>query len=214
MQPIVFMTGYYGSGKTEIVLELAIRDHYDMVIDLDIINPYFRSREAHRALAEAHIQLISSDHDQPTYADMPYVSGRMYAPFLETGVKAIYDLGGNDLGAKLLRQFEMFDQEIELLLVVNLFRPETSDTEKIIQLIHAIEGSSGRKVTGLINNTNLLKETTAEDILAGQEVLREVSHRMKLPIRYTVVERHVPVEGIAWDGDLLRLQLRLRKSWY
>lgn len=214
MKRITFLTGYYGSGKTEIALNLAIQKQIPYLVDLDIINPYFRSREIEVLLDSFHVEVISSGKEQSMYTDLPYISGRVFIPFQNTKTKAIYDLGGNDLGAKLLRQFEDYPEEVDLLIVVNIYRPETNSKENIIHLIHQIEDKSGRLVTGLINNTNLLKETTYETVLEGQKILKEVEIETGLPILYTSIQEDIDCKDIVFSGEKLPLKVYLRKKWY
>jgi hypothetical protein len=186
-----------------------------MVIDLDIINPYFRSREMEVELAKLGITTISSDMDARMHLDMPYISRKIFTPFYNKDIKAIYDLGGNDQGAKLLRQFDDYhNHDIDLYLVVNIFRQESSDSSKILQLINKIEGMGGFKVTGLINNSNLLRDTKIEDILAGQEVLKEVSQKTGLPIVYTTIWENIEnADNLILLGKVLKLKLYFRKTW-
>lgn len=215
MKNITFLTGYYGSGKTEIAINLAIKKHVDMVVDLDIINPYFRSREMEVELAKYNIQTISSDLSSNVHLDMPYISRKVFIPFIKKGVTAIYDLGGNDLGAKLLRQFDDYhNQEVDLYLVINIYRQETDSVEKVLKLINKIEGMGGFKVTGLINNTNLLRDTTIEDLIMGEQFVTNVSEASKLPIVYTVIWDKIALEDdFKYSGELLRLKLYFRKDW-
>lgn len=214
MNRITFITGYYGSGKTEVAINLAIQKQIPFVIDLDIINPYFRSRETEDLLKEHHIQVLSSGKEKSKYTDLPYISGEVFAPFYEKDTSAIYDLGGNDIGAKLLRQFESFEEEIDLLLVINIFRPETDNTEKILELIRKIESMGARKVTGLINNTNLLKETTHETVLEGEKIVKAVAKASGLPIKYTCIEKSLDQSLYQYEGERLPLTIYLRKKWY
>ncbi|XFA99163.1 ATP-binding protein [Candidatus Izemoplasma sp. B36] len=215
MKNITFLTGYYGSGKSEIAVNLAIQKQLDIVVDLDIINPYFRSREMEEELNKYHIRSISSDMKQKMNLDMPYISSKIFMPFHDKSLKAIYDLGGNDQGAKLLRQFDDYrDRDVDLFLVVNIYRYETSSADLIMKLINKIEGMGGFKVTGLINNSNLLRETTIEEIQNGEGILKEVSKRTKLPIVYTTYWEDVKVkENLMFLGETLKLKLYFRKKW-
>jgi len=123
-------------------------------------------------------------------------------------------LGGNDVGAKLLRQFEDYnDTDIDLFLVINVYREESNNSEKIIKLINKIEGTGGFKVTGLINNSNLLRETTLEDILYGEKIIKEVSETTKLPIVYTAVWENLFADNLVFQGEILKLKLYFRKNW-
>lgn len=214
MKNITFLTGYYGSGKSELAINLAIKERVDYVVDLDIINPYFRTREQEKIFSEYGIEVISSDLDYKMHVDMPYISARVFIPFHNNEKRAIYDLGGNDVGAKLLRQFEDYnDMDIDLYLVINVYRQESDSKEKIIQLINKIEGTGGFKVTGLINNSNLLRETTLEDILYGEEIIKEVSKETNLKIVYTAVWEELFADNLVFQGEILKLKLYFRKNW-
>ncbi|MDY0139575.1 MAG: hypothetical protein RBR50_07740 [Candidatus Izemoplasmatales bacterium] len=214
MKNITFLTGYYGSGKSELAINLALKYKVDYVVDLDVINPYFRTREQEKIFKENDIEVISSDLDYKMHIDMPYISQRVYIPFNNQSKRAIYDLGGNDIGAKLLRQFEDYnDVDIDLFLVVNVYREESNTKEKIIELINNIEGKGGFKVTGLINNSNLLKETTIEDISYGENIIKEVSDYTKLPIVYTAVWEKLYSDNLKFLGKIIKLKLYFRKDW-
>lgn len=214
MKNITFLTGYYGSGKSEITVNLAIQKQVDIVVDLDIINPYFRSREMESVLSKKGIESISSDRDARMTLDMPYISRKIYKPFYDKSLKAIFDLGGNDQGAKLLRQFDDYmDRDIDLFLVVNIYRYETDSVDKILKLINKIEGMGGFKITGLINNSNLLRDTKKEDILAGENILVKVSQKTGLPIVYTTVWSEVDTNGLNLKGELINMNLFFRKNW-
>lgn len=214
MKNITFLTGYYGSGKSELAINLALKERVDYVIDLDVINPYFRTREQEKLLEANGIEIISSDLDYKMHIDMPYISQRVFIPFHNKEKSAIYDLGGNDVGAKLLRQFEDYnDQDIDLFLVINVYREDSSSKEKIVQLINKIEGAGGFKVTGLINNSNLLRETSLEDIAYGETIIKEVALATKLPIVYTAVWEDIYADNLAFQGEMLKLKLYFRKNW-
>ncbi len=215
MKRITFLTGYYGSGKTEIALNLALAKKVDYLVDLDVINPYFRSREAEKMLSKNGTVCISSDLENGAYADLPYLSKKIFLPFREADTRSIFDLGGNDLGARIMRQFDEEDKaDVDLFLVVNVFREETKDEASIIRVIREIEGASGFKVTGIINNTNLLKETTYDEIYFGEAIISEVAKKCDIPIAFTSIyeEIHDPEKKVA--GEPLILKLYFRKSWY
>ncbi len=215
MKNITFLTGYYGSGKSELTVNLAIQKKMDIVIDLDIINPYFRSREMEDELAKYNIESISSTLGHKMHLDMPYISGKIFKPFHDKSLKAIYDLGGNDQGAKLLRQFDDYHgHDFDLFLVVNIYRMETSSVEKIVKLINKIEGMGGFKVTGLINNSNLLRDTTLVEIQAGEKIIKEVSSITKLPVVYTAIWEKLNIaDNLIFSGKILKLKLYFRKTW-
>lgn len=216
MKRITFLTGYYGSGKTEIALNLGIQKHVNVIVDLDIINPYFRSREQFELLTHHGITVISNQLKDGIHADLPYIGGEVFQPFLNPSLTAIYDLGGNDLGAKLLAQFSDYltKEPIDLLLVINPNRLETSSIEQIRQLIEKIETSGHHPVTGLINNSNLLKETTIDTILEGDQFLKEVSEAIHLPILFTMVEDRFYPLSQPLSGEVIRFKRYFDKKWY
>lgn len=211
---ITVISGHYGSGKTEISVNLAILNKVDMLIDLDIVNPYFRSREAEDKLSELNIEVVSSPLGNSPGSDLPYLSARIYAPFHNENIKAIIDLGGDDVGAKVFRQFGDFDiKDVDHLMVVNVFRAQTSTKEGIIKQVKEIEGSSGLKVRGLINNSNLLKDTTSEDILYGQEIILKAAKELNLNVVYTTVYEKTENIKEEFLGELIKLKLYLRQEW-
>jgi len=215
MKRITFITGYYGSGKTEISLNLAIQKQVNYLVDLDIINPYFRSREAEGFLKEKGIEIISSDLPNGAYADLPYLSKKIFQPFRQMTKTAIYDVGGNDLGAKVMRQFDQEDRnDVDLFVVANVYRDETRDGASILRMIREIEGASGFKVTGIINNSNLLRETTYDDILVGEAKIASVAQSAGIPIVFTSVYEEIYNPTILVSGEPLILKLYFRKNWY
>ncbi len=214
MKNITFLTGYYGSGKSEVAVNIAVQKKLDMVVDLDIINPYFRSREMEDELTKLGIKTISSDLDYKTHVDLPFISRKIFMPFHNQSIRAVYDLGGNDLGAKLMRQFDDYHSvDVDLFLVINIYRQESANEDLILKLINKIEGMSGFKVTGLINNSNLLRETTIQDILEGNRIVKNVSEITGLPIIYTTVWEKINLLDTEFAGELLRLKLYFRKDW-
>ncbi len=187
------MAGHYGSGKSEISVNLAIQDQIDFIVDLDVVNPYFRSRALKDLFDEHHITLVESTVEGKLNSDMPYVSGKGRMPLQNPELSAIYDLGGTENGTRVLHQFIEYIEdleEVDFLCVVNIYRPETSTLQNILQTIMMYEAETQLKITGLINNTNLMDETTQEMIDEGEKVLQEVSNQLGIPILYTVIEEN------------------------
>lgn len=214
MKRITIITGHYGSGKSEVATNLAIQKHVDAIIDLDIVNPYFRSRELEIEFKSHNIKLISSTIANALGSDLPYISPQVFEPFINKNIKAIYDLGGDGVGARLLRQFsDYLDNDIDLLCCINIFREETSSVTKILKMINILESGGGVKITGLINNTNLLRDTSLEDIKNGERIIKEVAELTKLPIVYTSVGNYLDTTGTLFAGEKLEIELYLRKKW-
>lgn len=206
---IYFITGHYGSGKSEFSLNFAIQKQIKTIVDLDIVNPYFRSRELENMLNEHNIEMISSTLKNALGSDLPYISPKAFLPFYSKD-DALYDIGGNDVGAKILRQFR---DEATMYMVINVFREETDSMDKIIKMKNRIEGSSGYKVKGFINNSNLLRNTTKEDILYGERIIKEASDATNIPIVYTSYYEKVDIKQEEVLGELIPLKLYLRKHW-
>ena len=214
MRQITFISGHYGSGKTEFAINLSIQKKIDYLIDGDIINPYFRSREHKELLEKHHIKVISSPLDKALGSDLPYISKDFYLPFQEKTKKAIFDLGGSATGARIVRQItEKITEEIDHLCCINIYRPETANIEGIKDTILSIEEASGLKVTGLINNSNYLRETHIDDVIRAEIILKQVSQELSLPIVYTALidllnEKHHP-----FLGEVIKMKLYLRNLW-
>lgn len=215
MKRITIIAGHYGSGKSEISVNLALNNQVDYFIDLDIINPYFRTRALDSLFEEHGIRLVESTVKGMLNSDMPYVSGEGVVPFVNKDLTAIYDLGGTENGAKVLIQFldRATDFEnIDFLCTVNIFRPETATAKKIIHTITLLEAQTQLKITGLINNTNLIDETTEEEVIEGERILKEVSKQLQIPIVYTVVEEHKNFTH-AFEGERITLNRYVARKW-
>ena len=218
---IGIITGHYGSGKTEFAVNYVkkLRESVDgrvAIADLDIVNVYFRSREKKEELEEKGIQVIASNLDTAV-ADVPAVSGAMTMPVINKEYQYVVDLGGNDVGTLVLGRIKpLLDHaEADFFMVVNAYRPNTSTPEGIIEQMENLEYAAGLKVTGFINNTNLVRETTAECLLHGDEVLKEVTKRTGVPVKYVSYVKDVMTEEIpeGLSGELFPMEFNMRKTW-
>ena len=216
---ITIITGHYGSGKTEFAVNYSVKlsqiSPKVTLGDLDIVNVYFRSRERKAQLQEMGIHVISSSIEGDS-VDIPAVAA-ITSPVRDKSTRYIVDLGGNDTGTMVLGRIKpLLDlSETNFFMVVNTNRPNTSSPEGIIKEMKSIEGASGLKVTGFVNNTNLIRETTAENIAMGDKILKEASRLSGVPIKYTTyVEEvlHEPLpEGLS--GELFPMKFYMRKDW-
>ena len=214
------ITGHYGSGKTEFAvnyaIELAKSGGKIAIADLDIVNVYFRSREKKKELEDAGITVISSSI-QGDGLDVPAVSAAMTVPAKDPECKYIVDLGGNDVGTKVLGRLKpiLKQGEFDFFMVVNIYRPDTSTVQKVIEEMKSLECSSGFKVTGFINNTNLIRETSAQCLLDGDVVLKEVSQRTGIPVKYVSYVKDLMKEEIpqGLSGEIFPMNFYMRKSW-
>ncbi len=218
---IRIITGHYGSGKTEFAVNYVkkLRESVDgrvAIADLDIVNVYFRSREKKEELEEKGIQVIASNLDTAV-ADVPAVSGAMTMPVINKEYQYVVDLGGNDVGTLVLGRIKpLLDHaEADFFMVVNAYRPNTSTPEGIIEQMENLEYAAGLKVTGFINNTNLVRETTAECLLHGDEVLKDVTKRTGVPVKYVSYVKDVMTEEIpeGLSGELFPMEFNMRKTW-
>ena len=215
MKRMTFITGHYGSGKSEFSVNLAITKKIQMLIDLDIVNPYFRSRELEEHLSLNNVQLVASPIRAALGSDLPYISKEAFIPFHQNYVTSVFDLGGDPVGARVLRQFsDIYDEkETDLLLCVNVYREKTGSIVGILEMIQEIEASSGYKITGLINNSNFLRDTNYEDLLYGEKILKEVAVKTGLQICYTGVYEDIIDSCGTLAGEVLAMKLYLRKKW-
>ncbi len=215
MKRITIIAGHYGSGKSEISVNLALKHKVDYIVDLDIINPYFRSRALNELFEKHNITLVESTIKGMLNSDMPYVSGEGRIPFVNKDVTAIYDLGGTENGAKVLIQFTDYISDLEnidMLCTLNIFRPETATAELILKTITLLEAQTQLRVTGLINNTNLMDETTIEDVIEGERVITEVSEKLGIPIVYTIVEESKDFD-YDFKGQRIELSRYVARKW-
>ena len=187
---ITLITGYFGSGKTEIALNYAmyLKQNEDRValVDLDIVNPYFRSREMRESLREKYGIRVVCTEEKYMDADIPALSPEIYVVLEDKGLHTVVDLGGDDEGAVALGMFNKYikDEPYEMIFVVNVNRPFTSAADDIIERMRSIEHASRLKITHLANNTHMSYETTEEDVLKGQAVTEEISRCTGLPIKF------------------------------
>lgn len=172
---IVVVVGNYGSGKTEISLNLALkyaqRGEQVTLVDLDIVNPYFRSSER-TDLLEAHGIRVYAPSFAMTTVDVPSLPAEIQAVFADKSRRVIFDVGGDDTGAAALGQYKpYFDQEdVEVLFVVNAFRPLSGDADSVCGLLLRVAGRSRLTPTALLNNANVSWQTEGEDLARGEEL--------------------------------------------
>ncbi|HHY83700.1 MAG TPA: ATP-binding protein [Clostridiales bacterium] len=187
---LILFTGHFGSGKTEIAVNYAIKSAQSgqktILVDLDIVNPFFRSTEVKDKLEECGIKVISPNFAVTT-VDIPSLPAEIYSVFADKSSKVIFDVGGDETGARALGQyFPYFRQEhYRMYYVINIRRPLSSTAEDIISMMQEVEQKSRLKVTHLINNTNLSYETEIHDIIEGQAIIEQVSKSVNIPIEWT-----------------------------
>lgn len=215
--------GNYGSGKTEIALNTAVmqaQTHSRVaLVDLDIVNPYFRSAEKKEILQKNGIRLIASKYVN-TAIDLPLIPPEVHSVFSGADERAVFDVGGDAVGATALGTFrEPFSRvrnRMGVYYVVNVRRPLSSTLERILDMMNTIQEASRLRLDGLINNSNLGVETTEEDLLEGQSILRKVSAKTGIPIAYTsgmpdILEKAASVAEL--DGEAFFLTRYMELEW-
>jgi septum formation inhibitor-activating ATPase MinD len=188
---ITILCGHYGSGKTNVAVNMAydLKAQHDkvMIADLDIVNPYFRTKDSKDDLENRGITLISSEY-AGTNVDIPAMPQQMYAIIDDKQSKAVIDVGGDDRGALALGRIMpsiIEENDYEMLFVINCYRPLTRDAESTLEVMREIEEACKCKFTAIVNNSNLGNETTPEDVLASVPYANEVSRLTGLPIKCT-----------------------------
>lgn len=180
------------------------------VADLDIVNPYFRTKDSLEDFKERNIRLICSEYANSNL-DIPALPQDMYAITDDRTLKVILDIGGDDRGALALgRLAPQINEEnnFEMLMVINKFRPLTPDADSTIEVMREVEGAGGIRFTGLVNNSNLGEETTAEDVLKSMEYADSVSKMSGLPVVMTSVKEELYDELNGKIPNLFPLKLQ------
>ena len=197
---VLLLCGHYGSGKTNIAVNLAqhIKREYPTVTlaDLDIVNPYFRSKDSAAELEEAGIRLICSNYASSN-VDIPALPPDLYALTDDRSMRAIIDVGGDDRGALVLGRLApsiLEENDYEMLMVINCYRPLTRDAASTVEVMREIECAGGIRFTALVNNSNLGVETTAEDVLASMRYADEVAAMSGLPVVMTTADEKLQNE--------------------
>ena len=213
---ITLLCGHYGSGKTNVAVNMALmlkkqRDRV-AIADLDIVNPYFRTKDSSGEFEDNGIRLICSEFANSN-VDIPALPQDMYAITDDRELSVIIDVGGDDRGALALGRLapQIIDEnDYEMLMVINCYRPLTRDAESTIEVMREIEYASRMKFTGIVNNSNLGDATTPEDVLSSVSYANEVSKLSDLPIVCTTVEEKLYNDLCDKIEDLLPLSLQAR----
>ena len=196
MKRINIVTGHYGSGKTEIAINMALKlrkEHENVVIcDMDIVNPYFRTNDIRKFLEDKGITVIASDYAS-TNIDLPLLPGDILSVFTDKSVHAVLDLGGDDDGAVALGKYHAYlkDEDYDMFFVLNALRPDTSSIEDIKILSENIQIMSRAKITGLINNTNLSYLSEAKHLLESLDFADEAAKALGVPLAYTAGTKEI-----------------------
>ncbi len=208
MKRVTLFAGHYGSGKTNVAINYALHiksmGHTVTIADLDIVNPYFRTKDSMADLDAAGIPLICSEY-AGSNVDFPALPGDVYSLFDNKEQYAVLDIGGDDRGAYALGRYReaiLAEDNYDMLLVINKYRPLTKTPELCYEVVQEIEEAAGIKFTGIVNNSNIGSETTWEDVEKSFPYADAVAELTGLPIVMTTA-----MESIA-RGDAFPLKLQ------
>jgi len=215
---VVLVCGHYGTGKTEFAvnyaLGLAHEGHAAMLADVDIVNPYFRSRERRKLLEGAGIRVISSSQ-ACSDADVPALPAELLTILENREIRGVMDVGGDPVGARVLARFQpkIIAEDYKLLFVLNANRPEVRTAEAAVAYLRSIEVVTGLACGGIVNNTHLCGETTPEEILKGAELAEAVSRETGIPVMCHVAERRFTGEESLAGLKLFPIDIYMKKPW-
>ena len=219
MERITMVTGHFGSGKSEIAINLAKKWNRDEekvgIVDLDIVNPFFCVRDFREELESEGIEVIAANKEWSN-AELMMVPKEVRGIFVRPDIRFIMDIGGDDSGAIVLGQYsEDFKHEpYDSYFVINTQRPMTPNEVGIKEYLMDIEKSSRLKVTHLISNTNLSYETEINDIIKGDQMVHELSKELNIPHLYTAVREDLvdEIKG-KLHGEILPLKIHMKTPW-
>lgn len=196
------LVGDYGSGKTEVAVNLSLLLAQDTsspvaIADLDLVNPYFRCREAHEPLEERGIRVVMPEGGHQ-FADLPILMPQVKGLLQDDRTLSVLDVGGDEVGSRVLAAMApAFDpQRHHFLFVVNASRPFNDTEEGVCGTIHRIERTTGLSVTGLVSNTHMMDETTTQMVMEGLELTRKVASALAVPVFLVTV-----MQGVLEEKD-------------
>ena len=194
---LTLFAGHYGSGKTNIAVNyamlLAKENKKVCIADLDIVNPYFRTKDSERELEENGITLICSKYAN-TNVDLPAIPAESYRLVQDKSCFGVIDIGGDDRGAYALGRFAdaiKAEGDYRMAFVLNRYRPLTSTVSDAIEIMNEIEAASGIKFNCIVNNSNIGSETTADIVIESLAFADELSNKTGLPIWFHTAEKSV-----------------------
>ncbi|MBE6903225.1 MAG: ParA family protein [Ruminococcaceae bacterium] len=195
MKKITIITGHYGTGKTNIAINLALESaklHKTVIVDLDIVNPYFRTCDSTELLEKSGVYVIAPEFANSNL-DLPSLPSTVASVFDGDYESVIFDVGGDDAGAIALGRYsnriKSFDYE--MYCVISMYRPLIAEPLDAVENMREIEMASRLKITGLINNSSLGAQTTPQDIYDSFQYAQKVSELSGIPLIYTTADKNV-----------------------
>ena len=216
---VTLFAGHYGSGKTNIAVNWALylrkRGYPVTIADLDIVNPYFRTKDSAKELEEAGIRMIASPFANSN-VDVPALPGELYAVVDDRTAHAVLDVGGDDRGALALGRYSpaiIEENDYAMLAVLNFSRPLTATPQDAVEVLREVEVAGSLRFTGLINNTNLGAATTPETVLQSVALAEETARLCGLPLVMTTAEASVAAQLEGKVEHLFPLNLQEKTNW-
>ena len=216
----VIIVGSYGCGKTEVAINLAVKKKYEgikvRVIDLDLVNTYFRTREAKEQLNNHKIDIILPI-DEYLYADLPILNPKIYSLLRTPSELTIIDAGGDEAGTKVIGSLGdlLKAENIRMLQVINLYRPDTETIDKCLKIKNKIEKSSKLKINGIIGNTNLIEDTKIEHIYKGYDFVKKYSLKLGIDIEFITIPNNIisDIDLNKFEHPILPIARQLVPPW-
>lgn len=216
---ITIFSGHYGSGKTNVAVNYALwlkgQGGEVTIADLDIVNPYFRTKDSMAVLEENGVKLISSEFANSN-VDVPALPAETYGVLHNKEQKCVIDVGGDDRGALALGRYSegiLEDGDYELLFVINKYRPLTRNADMTLEIMAEIENACHMKFTAIVNDSNIGDDTSADDVLSSVSYANEVSEKTGIPVKMTCVRRDLYEELQDKIENLMPIDLYVRQSW-
>ncbi len=212
MKRVTLFLGHYGSGKTNIALNFArflkSKNLPVAIADLDIVNPYFRTKDSQQELKEAGIELVSLEF-AGSNVDLPALPSAAYGLVQRKDRYVVMDIGGDDRGAYALGRYVPYlleENDYDMLFVTNFYRPLTRTVDDALEVMKEIESAARMQFTGIVNNSNIGEETTAKHVIDTFPLADELSKKTGLPVKMTCVEEKLAGSVDCADLFLLKLQ--------
>ncbi len=215
---VLIVTGHFGTGKTafsvNLALDLARAGERVMLADLDIVNPYFRSRARKGELEAAGVRVITSSQ-ACSDADVPAIPAEVLTILEDRSRRGIFDIGGDPDGARVLARFrpKILREDYQLLFVSNANRPEVRTAERAAAYLRAIEEVTGLRCGGIVNNTHLCGETTPGEVRKGAVLAEAVSKETGIPVVCHAAEASVAEKLGDWDAPVYPITIKMKKPW-
>jgi hypothetical protein len=220
LEGIIVIVGNYGSGKTEIAINLAVYRKLAgidvSVADLDLVNPYFRTREAKKQLSEFGVRVVLPA-DGYLQADLPILTPAVAGLIRKPSRLTILDVGGDKVGATVLAALAdaLDGKKYRMLQVINPFRPFTDTLKGCMKIRDEIEKASRMSISGIIGNANLIDETTVDSIYGGYAFVSMISDETGLPLEFITVSSQIAdeIDMKRFSCPVLKLHRQLVPPW-